>query len=215
MEADAFLDDFIEQVDKVSATDGDYGSLRNERLSDLNEVCIDLVHSFDFSWLARSTTVTVSASASSAALASDFYNIGGKGGVWRTVDGEPLTYKDPDYILWLRLQPGNRPTRPEFYSIFDSSSGLQLIQTETLGAACSLTYLYRRVFPALTDAANGSFLVMPEVHQRTAVWMGMTAKKNGEDFRTNAAYIASKQSAAASDQKGKEQGGQLASFFGD
>lgn len=214
MEADAFLTLFINQVDQVSATDSDYAELRAQRLFDCNEVVIDLVNSFDFSWLLTTGTVTVSASASSANLASDFGNISAKGGVWRTTDGEPLDFKDPDQILSLRLQPGNRPTRPEVYSIFGISAGLQQIQTETLGAACGLTYLYKKLFPTLTDAANGSFLNMPEPIQRTTIWMGMMAKKRGEDFRDNTAYKASKAYTISSDQKGKERGGQLSSFFG-
>lgn len=225
MEANAYLTLFINKVDKVSATDGDYSELRDVRLMDLNEVAIDFAHSYDFSWLLNSDTLTVSSGSSEADLPTDFDNIGAKGGVWRVSDGEPLEYMDPDKLMTLRLQPGNRPTLPEFYTFYGVSgtlAGGEVIQTEILGASCQLRILYKRNLPAITDTGDTTdafspLAAIPESHQRGAIWIGMMCKvkSKDEDFRNHPAYIAAKQAAIKSDQKGKEKGGQLPSFFGD
>jgi hypothetical protein len=220
MEADAFLTLFINKVDKVPATDGDYAELRDVRLADLNEVVNDFVQSYDFSFLIKTATLTVTSGTSSAELPTDFDNIGAKGGVWRTSDGEPLEYKDPDQLMAARLLPGNRPSLPEIYSFFgvsDTIDGGELIQTETLGASVTLRLLYKIAPPIVSDSGTGGLAAIPEGHQRGAIWAGMVAKKRNpeSDFRNDPLYVAAKRAAISSDQKGKESGGQLASFFGD
>lgn len=225
MEADAFLTLFINKVDKVSAADADYAELRDERLMDLNEVAIDFVQSYDFSWMLSTDTLTVQAGSSEAELPSNFDNFGAKGGIWRSADGEPLEYRDPDKLMTLRLRPGNRPTLPDVYSIFEISgsiAGGEVFQTEILGADCAMTLLFKKNLPAITDtgATTDAFSPLaniPEAHQRGAIWIGMMCKvkSKDQDFRNHPAYMAAKQAAIKSDQKGKEKGGQLPSCFGD
>lgn len=219
MEADAFLTLFINQVDKVSASDADYATLRTERLFDLIEVSIDLVQSHDFSWMLKADTVTIAASGYEVSCPSDLDNISAKGGVFRTSDGERLTYRDPDVIYGQRIEPGYRPSLPDEYSIFSigSTEGTEMLQTATLGASCQFSILYKKTLPAITDSSSGNFVYIPESHQRGVIWIGMMAKTKfkDKDFRNHPAYVAAKRAAIASDQKGKEQGGRLASFFGD
>lgn len=218
MEAAAFLDLYITQVDRVTATDADYSALRVQRLFDLNEVVIDFTQAFPYSWMLKPTTVTIAASDFQIALPADFDNISPKGGVWRTSDYEKLTYRDPDVIYGQRIDAGCRPALPDEYSIFNvgSTDGAQMLQTATLSASCGFSVLYKKAIYAITDASDGAFLAIPEMHQRGVIWVGMMAKNKlkEKDFRTNPAYVAAKRAAIASDQKGKEQGGQLPSFFG-
>jgi len=219
MEADAFLTLFLAQVDQVAGADADNTALRTQRLFDLNEVAIDFVQSYDFSWMLKTGTLTIAAAGFEGTLPTDFDNIGAKGGVFRTSDGQRLTYCDPDKLYEARLDPSYRPALPDEYSFFSvTTDGYEVLQTAILGASCGFSLLYKKNLTTITDTSSGSGLnAIPESHQRGVIWAGMMAKAKDKDndFRSNPMYVAAKRSAIASNQKGKEQGGRLASFFGD
>lgn len=174
MTTSALIDLLLNYTDNTSSADADNSTRRTRLLQYIQETVDEIWGAREWEFKRRSTTVSVTAN--SADMPSDFGEFGVQGGVWGS-DGQWWEEVNPQVLDDMR-QAGN--TADRVFAIYgqNTTSGVKKIQTLTQGSALTLTVVYFATPPTLvdaTDSTNNLFLIPAQYHN-SVVLTGARAK---------------------------------------
>jgi len=185
MDTQELINRIQDYVDDVDSTDGDNTAYRLRVLQWAQQ-------SFEYLWNYRSwrfkiknSTVTISASGTSAALPSDFQEFGIHGGVYRQNANGQAELPKLEEVAPQEIQTGQATTgttsKPTKYAVFQASSGLYNIQTAPLTSAITFDLWYVPVAPTLVDSDTNSKLEDIPVGYHFSVVLAAVMEKAARD----------------------------------
>jgi hypothetical protein len=187
METNDLIDRIVNYYENTSVTDA-YNDRRRKRILEwTQEVVDDFWHYRPWSWRMATTTVTVSANATSAALPADFGEISPRGGVYDS-SGNRL-----EEVSAKQIQDAIAETVvgvPRIFAIFTATAGVRNIMVPKVGSSsAALTIYYAKIPPTLADltgATNNLDDIPPDYHF-SVILPGVKAKaaRSHGDARAN------------------------------
>ncbi len=180
MDATEIITQVLAYTDNINPTDTDYAD-RRVRLTHLLQALLeDVVTESEWTWLRKTSQLTVAAQDGFVAVPADFGQLGDYGTI-HLVDnftGVPLDH-EPEHVIRSSRARNYQTSSPSYFSIFgqDATTYVRQINFPINPDAFDILVNYLRKSPTVDEAANlNTVKIVPEeFHQRVLI-PGLSAK---------------------------------------